>query len=77
MSAEGLKSWMSGQKVVNQKFWQNSLFITTEVAPFGDVVIWLSCSDDSPLYSEVCFVVLKLPDVFGKFGAVGVLFVLK
>ena len=44
---------------------------------FGDVVVWLSCSDDSPLYSVVCFVVLKLPDVFGKFGAVGVLFVLK
>ena len=37
----------------------------------------MSCSDDSPLYSVVCFVVLKLPDVFGKFGAVGVLFVLK
>ena len=52
-------------------------FRCTEVAPFGDVVIWLSCSDDSPLYSVVCFVVLKLPDVFGKFGAVGVLFFLK
>ena len=32
---------------------------------------------DSPLYSVICFVVLKLPDVFGKFGAVGVLVVLK
>ena len=52
-------------------------FRCTEVAPFGDVVVWLGCSDDSPLYSVVCFVVLKLPDVFGKFGAVGVLFVLK
>ena len=31
MSAEGTKSWISGQEVVNQKFWQNSLFITTEV----------------------------------------------
>ena len=47
------------------------------MAPFGDVVVWLGCSDDSPWYSVVCFVVLKLPDVFGKFGAVGVLFVLK
>ena len=48
-------------------------FSDVQVAPCGDVVVRLSCSDDSPLYSVVCFVIRKLPDVFGKFGAVGAL----
>ena len=37
----------------------------------------MSCSDDSPLYLVVYFVVIKLPDVFGNVVAIGVLVDLK